>query len=333
MSRGLKKLAVTLVRVGVSAALIYLIISRIGFREILGNVRILDPFAFILVLVLFAVSILIMTLRWRLFIPGTISVRELFNITYIGTFFNTCLPGSVGGDIVKVYYLSRMLKDSQGGKGAPDKGGLGQRVAPGGRGHNVTAFGSAVLDRYVGLVTLLVIGILATLLGSKYFSSHPVRWLIPVLLALVALVSGVVLKLRVFRSFSVVSEIYAYMDEVAFRKKEILTAFLYSLATQTIMICNVYILARGLSMHAPFVSVLCFVPVVSIISLIPVTISGIGLREGAFVVLFGLIGIVPDKAMTLSIIWFISIVAGSLPGLIIYLLHHKTLLKAFPEQA
>ena len=182
-------------------------------------------------------------------------------------------------------------------------------------------------------VTLLVIGILATLLGSKYFSSHPVRWLIPVLLALVALVSGVVLKLRVFRSFSVVSEIYAYMDEVAFRKKEILTAFLYSLATQTIMICNVYILARGLSMHAPFVSVLCFVPVVSIISLIPVTISGIGLREGAFVVLFGLIGIVPDKAMTLSIIWFISIVAGSLPGLIIYLLHHKTLLKAFPEQA
>lgn len=333
MTGRFKRLAVTLIRVGISAVLIYFIVSRIGFKEILSNTRILDPFAFILVLVLFALSILIMTLRWRLFIPGTMTVRELFNITYIGTFFNTCLPGSVGGDIVKVYYLSRALKDGKRERSSPDEADPREKESPGGRGHNVTAFGSVVLDRYVGLVTLLVIGILATLLGSKYFSSHPVRWLIPVLLALVALVSGIVLKLRVFRSFSVVSEIYAYMDEVAFRKKEISTAFLYSLATQMIMICNVYLLARGLSIDAPFVSVLCFVPVVSIISLIPVTISGIGLREGAFVVLFGLIGVVPDKATTLSLIWFISIVAGSLPGLVIYLLHHKTMLKAFPEEA
>ena len=67
-------------------------------------------------------------------------------------------------------------------------------------------------------------------------------------------------------------------------------------------------------------------------------VVGVGLLALLFVLdgnarWFGLIGIVPDKAMTLSIIWFISIVAGSLPGLIIYLLHHKTLLKAFPEQA
>lgn len=86
-------------------------------------------------------------------------------------------------------------------------------------------------------------------------------------------------------------------------------------------------------MDVPFMSVLCFVPVVSIISLIPITISGIGIREGAFVVLFGLIGVLPEKAMTLSVVWFLSIVVGSLPGLVGYLLFHKALSGTITKEA
>lgn len=132
------------------------------------------------------------------------------------------------------------------------------------------------------------------------------------------------LKLRIGSAFRVVSEMYAYADEMVLRKKEIAKAFFYSIATQMILIWSVYILSRGLSMKIAFISVLSFIPVVSIISLIPVTISGIGLREGAFVVLFGLVGVSPEKAMTLSIAWFLSIVIGSLPGFVGYLVYRKS---------
>lgn len=235
---------------------------------------------------------------------------------------------------MKAYYLSKALKnDPLRGNTSEKMSRSEQNSSSSTAGHNVTAFGSVVIDRYVGLITLLFIGIMATFLGSKYFSNHPVRWLIPALLGIVVIVSIAIFKLRIGRSFPVVSEIYAYTDQVAFRKKEILKAFLYSIATQMIMICSVYILSRGLSMDVPFMSVLCFVPVVSIISLIPITISGIGIREGAFVVLFGLIGVLPEKAMTLSVVWFLSIVVGSLPGLVGYLLFHKALSGTITKEA
>jgi uncharacterized membrane protein YbhN (UPF0104 family) len=94
---------------------------------------------------------------------------------------------------------------------------------------------------------------------------------------------------------------------------------MYSIVIQMVAIFSVYVLASGLSLNISFLSLVIFLPIVFIVTLIPVSISGIGLREGAFVLLFGTIGISPDKAMTLSLIWFVSVVIGSLWGLFEYL--------------
>jgi uncharacterized membrane protein YbhN (UPF0104 family) len=53
--------------------------------------------------------------------------------------------------------------------------------------------------------------------------------------------------------------------------------------------------------------------------MIPISISGIGIREGAFVFFLGTLGISPDKALTLSLLWFLSIVIAGLWGLCEYL--------------
>ena len=56
-----------------------------------------------------------------------------------------------------------------------------------------------------------------------------------------------------------------------------------------------------------------------LISMIPVSISGLGIREGAFVFFLGTTGVPPEKAMTLSILWFLSVVVAGLWGFIEYL--------------
>jgi hypothetical protein len=52
--------------------------------------------------------------------------------------------------------------------------------------------------------------------------------------------------------------------------------------------------------------------------MIPISISGLGVREGSFVILLGLIGVRSEIATSLSLAWFFSVFIGSLPGLAIY---------------
>jgi hypothetical protein len=52
--------------------------------------------------------------------------------------------------------------------------------------------------------------------------------------------------------------------------------------------------------------------------MVPISISGLGVREGAFVLLLGLIGVKSEISTSLSLAWFFSVFVGSIPGLAIY---------------
>jgi hypothetical protein len=73
-----RKLILVAVRVRISICLVYFMVSRVGSREIPENMRLLDLRAFFLAVLVYAASIFIATLRWRLFIAGKIGIRSLF---------------------------------------------------------------------------------------------------------------------------------------------------------------------------------------------------------------------------------------------------------------
>jgi uncharacterized membrane protein YbhN (UPF0104 family) len=56
---------------------------------------------------------------------------------------------------------------------------------------------------------------------------------------------------------------------------------------------------------------------------LPISISGIGIREGAFVLFFGLIGISPGVATAISLSWFLTVVAGNLLGFVEYVRYKR----------
>jgi uncharacterized membrane protein YbhN (UPF0104 family) len=75
----------------------------------------------------------------------------------------------------------------------------------------------------------------------------------------------------------------------------------------------------GMNIELSLLSLIVFLPLITLITMIPVSISGIGIREGAFVFFLGTMGVPLDKAMTLSILWFLSVVVAGLWGLVEYL--------------
>lgn len=293
------RIVFVVIKICVSSALLYIVFKRTGLAEILLTLSRIDLFAFFAAVCLYVLAQVISTLRWRLLLPGGIELKKLFSLYMIGAFFNSFLPGIIGGDAIKGFYLYR----------ATGKVGL--------------ALASVFMDRYLGLVVLIAICAIAFPFGYGYLRGSNVEWLLIVII--VSFFSGSVLFfwLRIGRNVKYLSDIYRYFSMYRHQKTIIGKALLLSVFVQFAGFSAVYILARGLGQHLPFLSLLVYVPLIILVSMIPISISGLGLREGAFVLFFGFIGVRPEAAAAISLSWFMSSSAGSLIGLVEYLKYKK----------
>ncbi len=213
----------------------------------------------------------------------------------IGSFFNSFLPGLIGGDAVKAYYLN---KDAR-------------KIS--------LTLASVFMDRYFGYASLMIIGISAFPFAAGYFGKAAYRWLMPLIFA--AFVAGSVLffRLKLGRSFSSVGEIYDYFGRLKSRKDVIVKAVLLSFVVQFLNFLMVIILALAMGENIPVVLLFVFLPIIITVTTIPISMSGLGVREGSFVLLLGLIGVRPEVATSLSLSWFFANFLGGLPGLVAYI--------------
>ena len=299
MAQKANKIFLTVLKLVVSSALLYLVLSKTGPDKVFAILKKMSIPAFISATLLYLVSQLISTVRWRMFLPTGISARKLFSLYMIGTFFNNFLPGVIGGDAVKGYYLYR-----ETGKGS-------------------LSLASIFVDRYVGFMGLIAICVVAYPFGFKYFAGSRVEWLLPLIVFGFLSSSILIFGLRIGQRMRFLSEFYTYFHSYRHQKKVIGKTFALSLIIQFAGIVAVYILALGLQQHVPLLAFFVFLPIIILLTLIPVSISGLGVREGACVLLFGFIGVEPSAATAISLSWFVSVAAGSLIGLVEYLKYKR----------
>lgn len=315
MTKLVKRYALLLLKLLISSTLLYLLISKIGGSAILNNVRILNPLFFFAAVGLYFCASYLSTLRWKLLVPCAVDKRRLFSMYMIGSFFNAYLPGGIGGDAVKAYYLSREMMSRQTNGN--------DRHCPKMDAPLTIAIASVFMDRYIGFGALLFISMAVFPFGisnlQKASSTVPVLWVVPSLLVLFIVTSVVIFKFRLGRQLQTLYRVYQYLHMYAAKRDILIKTFFYSIALQMLGIISLYILSKGLLLNVPFLSLLVFVPIIIVFSMIPVSISGIGLREGAFVFLLGAIGVPPEKSFTLSLIWFLSVFTAGLWGLFEYL--------------
>ncbi len=220
----------------------------------------------------------------------------------IGSFFNTFMPGVIGGDAVKVYYLYRETNMAN------------------------ISFGSIFMDRYLGFVALLILCSFAFPFGLNYFHGSKTEWLLPLAIFTFFLASFLIFGLRLGQKIKFLAEFYNYFHTYRSQRNKIIKGLILSLIIQFLGITSVSVLAYGLGENIPFLSFLIFVPLIILFAMLPVSISGLGVREGAFVLFFGLIGVRPETATSLSLLWFMSMAVAGLIGLIEYLRYKKEII-------
>jgi len=217
---------------------------------------------------------------------------------YEGAFFSLCLPTSIGGDFVKAYRLSD---------------------TPHGR---LLAGCSVIADRLTGLAAL---GVLAgTTIAARRFSLPgwttlavgavlltAAAWLFMKAVGSLDRLIDAVPEQHKAREF--LSKLLPYQERPQLMAK----AVFYSMVVQVGGVVGVALVARGLGLTVPLGAWFYIVPLVALAMVLPVSISGVGVREGGLVFLLAPFGVSAEQAVTLGLLWFLtSIVCGLLGGIV-----------------
>ncbi|UCE78362.1 MAG: flippase-like domain-containing protein [Nitrospiraceae bacterium] len=295
MTLNKNKTFVFFLKLSVTVICLYLVFSKAGAEQILSVIRSINPVYFLSASLIYILAQLVSAFRWKLLLTEAFSIRRLFSLYMIGAFFSSFLPGIIGGDAVKAYYLNKDAKK------------LSLTLA------------SIFMDRYIGYTALMIIGITSFPFALRYFGTSESVWIIPVIFIAFVIGSFLFFGLRVGRRFKGVTDFYDYFKRMKTKKDAVMKAFLLSLIIQLLNFAMIIVLAFGLGKNIPILVLCVVLPIVVTVTSIPISVSGLGVREGAFMILLGLIGVSPEVSTSLSLTWFFSIFVGSIPGLVAYM--------------
>ena len=225
----------------------------------------------------------------------------------IGMFFNLFAPGTVGGDVSRVYYL---VKDE-------DARAKGHAVT------TVNAAMSVLMDRAIGMIVLVWLGALGLWLFPYYAVPHAAR-VATFLLAMGFLAGGLLLPV-LRRVLPQDGHQLVVKLRLAFRSYRthwwaLLIAILLSLLIHLIQAWIHVAMGRALDLNVPFSFALIVYPLVGTFSAIPISLNGLGLREGGYIFLLAVIGISSEKGIAFGILLFLIVAVDSLIGGVLFLL-------------
>lgn len=264
-------------------------------------------------------GILISSLRWQVLLVSGQSggLRRLFFLYLLGKFANAFLPTSIGGDIVRVYSLS---DDRQ---------------------KRMESFGSVFMDRATGLIALAAIAGISLILVPKDYNIE-VYMAISMLVGLSAVFTALLIsdrfhryflmmvdsiKLKRIRSFLIRASLTIFEYEK--RKRAVWIAILWSFLFQFTVILQCLVVAWILDIKIPAIYFFIFMPIINVLTMVPISINGLGVREAGFIYFFTSVSVSATDAVSISLLVSILSTMVSLLGGLAYLLNlfNKSLLE------
>ncbi|HUU27387.1 MAG TPA: lysylphosphatidylglycerol synthase transmembrane domain-containing protein [archaeon] len=281
----MKKFFSSLFKIAVTLLLLYWVFSEHGVRNIGSLVRGARLDFILLAAAIFTASNFLGALQWQRLLEGqgiNFPYRRSLNLYFIGLFFNTILPSSLGGDVVKIYSISRVEKKGREGLAAT----FVDRFAGFFLLSLFAIFFSTYLifspiisgdtvkhDIIVYISTIFLVFIAAT---AVLFSRRVGRLIYEVLLARVELL-GLKNKFREMHGF-----LHIYRDKYRLAVE----VFFLSLGIQLARIAVHYYLALSIGFDISFIYFLIFVPLIAMAAVIPISFGGLGVRESTAPFLF-----------------------------------------------
>ncbi|MPZ75113.1 MAG: flippase-like domain-containing protein [Deltaproteobacteria bacterium] len=295
----------------VSVGLLTYFVTRIDIEQFFRTLASAD-FSYIAVaLVIYLLTQVMSALRWTV-LTRPLGIRtpfkELITYYFIGMFFNLFAPGTVGGDVSRVYYLAK-------GQESDHKKPFSLTA--------VHATASVVMDRVIGMVALIWVGAAGLLLFPEYDIPRAIRYL-TLLLASGFLIAGLLMPLlrRVLPGdgYPLVVKLRLILTSYREGWRVILQAITLSLIVHLIQAWMHVIMGWALHVSVPLSFCLIVYPLVGTFAALPISLNGLGLREGGYIFLLGLIGIDSEKGIAFGLLLFLIVALDSLIGGILFLI-------------
>ena len=291
----------------ISSFILYLIFSKIEISEFILNIKKIGFAAISVLLLLALLKFVVETMRWQ-FVLKAIGFKFKFNyllsLYLIGGFFSNFLPSTIGGDLARTAFIK----------------GQNLKVS--------SAANTILFERFTGLYSVFMMCLLAVAVGWSRMSEY-----LRVFILLYSTIGIVVMSLiyiffnKITDLFSILENKYSFkslkkigsilktLDFSNYKKKTIISTMLFSIMMQLVVI-SVTVLV-GISMGLKQVEISTYfiiMPPVWIITMLPISINGLGIREGVFALFLSNLGVSVEQSTALSLLSFLPFVSLSLVG-------------------
>jgi uncharacterized protein (TIRG00374 family) len=255
-------------------------------------------------------------LRWRGLLAAqavTLPAGRVMSIFFIGQFFNSFMLGACGGDMARIYYV---LRDTTA--------------------RRTETATSVLIDRGIGVFVQVLLGCLLILVEWPHFRADGTLRTVALLMlatgAGAALAAAALLWTNVFERFALLRRLVAtvplgtrirraYEEFFCYRRRlrALAAAVFYSVLNLLFQVAATACLGSSIGITADFSSYLVFLPIISVLTAIPLTPGSFGVREGLFVLLFQTVGVDAHQAVLLSLLYYAAALVWNLAGGIVFL--------------
>jgi hypothetical protein len=252
--------------------------------------------------------------RWHVFlkVQGIIeSAFVLLKINFTSIFLGLVLPSSTGYDAIRIYQIEMRNKQLKG------KGGA-----------------SVIMERLLGFLILSFLGLLGAVIAVfhnasillVFFSGGITVILVILFLFLKSKKMFIVLSSflgRIKRGKRIIGYVSAAYNATNIfpLKKVLMTSIPLIVGFQLSTVLCGWLVFKSFDIYIPFYYHLAFIPLIQIISILPVSISGFGIREGGFVYFYGLLGVDSNISFLVSLLYYaVLMLVPAFIGMIIYLI-------------
>lgn len=302
-------------RLGVSLVLLAVLLTRVDPNELLPETRDGSHLAFMgLGILMTFVGIVASAWRWQRVLVAfeqPVGIVTLTRYYLSGQFVGNVLPSTIGGDVVRVSHLGRTIESHE------------------------TAFASVAFERLTGFLALPVISIVGFAFTPGIYDEarqamRPVlswkrSWFALAIDIVTLLLLVVILYLAAHPKLAgrfaerdnwtrFIGAVHVGVGKLRERPQTVVgilgTAILY----QVTVVISVYFAARALDISVPTAALFAFVPVVAIAQVVPLTVGGLGIREGLLVLFLGPFGVTETQAVALGLLWYAMVLVVSMLG-------------------
>jgi uncharacterized membrane protein YbhN (UPF0104 family) len=299
----MRKALSLLIKAAVSALLLYFALTAINIGAVKDRLNNVHPGWLVLGLMVLLLQLVVQAVRWRRLVircGADLAPLRAFRFTMIAAFFNQTLPSSVGGDAIRIWLVGR-----------PDN-------------WRAAAY-SVFLDRVVGVLALAVL-VVGCLPWSLALVRDPVGRAALLAIGLGCIAAGLIFvalaspRLRILQRWSLTRHLAASAAiTLAILRSPGALAVIFglSLVIHLLTALAAWCAARAIDANLPLLYAVYLVLPVVLIAVIPVSIAGWGVREGAMIAAFTYAGLSQSDGLLVSLLYGAgNLVLGVAGGLV-----------------